>query len=269
MTGGGSMQSGARGRTVLVTGGSSGIGAAMVAAFVSAGFRVWFTYHTGKDRAEALLERHAGAQVAAFALELGNRASHERLLDDLPGPVDVLVQNAGLGSKTVEGVSPDPLSQDEALLRVNALGPWWLTRQLLPGMEARGRGTIILVSSVGGGVNQFPSFHPADGMSKAALAYLGKHLQARYAREPIDVFTICPGATDTPMFAASSLDGLPDEQRQHRVASLPDRRLIEPAQIARLAVWLCGEDARVLRGAVLDASLGLGVHPGLITGADR
>lgn len=256
-------------RTVLVTGGSSGIGAAMVDAFVEAGFRVWFTYHTGEERARALLNRHGGAEVAAFALELGNRASHDQLLHDLPGSVDVLVQNAGLGSKTVERVSSDPLEQDAALLRVNAIGPWWLTRQLLPQMEARGSGTIILVSSVGGGVNQFPAFHPADGMSKAALAYLGKHLQARYAREAIDVFTICPGATDTPMFAASTLNDLPEEERERLIASLPGRRLIDPAEIARLTVWLCSEPARVLRGAVLDASLGLGVHPGLITGEDQ
>jgi NAD(P)-dependent dehydrogenase (short-subunit alcohol dehydrogenase family) len=99
---------------------------------------------------------------------------------------------------------------------------------------------------------------------KAALAHLGRHLQARYPREPIDVFTLCPGATDTPMFAASTLSGLDGEGRRKLVDSLPGRRLIQPTEIARLAVWLCTEEARVLRGAVLDAPLGLGAHPGIL-----
>jgi NAD(P)-dependent dehydrogenase (short-subunit alcohol dehydrogenase family) len=128
-------------------------------------------------------------------------------------------------------------------------------------MLERGRGTIILVSSVIGGITQFPHLHLADGMSKAALAYMGRHLQALHARDPIDVFTICPGATETPMFEASTLGALEPAARVRYTDGLPGRRLIDPAEIARLAVWLSGEEARVLRGAVLDASLGLGVAP--------
>jgi NAD(P)-dependent dehydrogenase (short-subunit alcohol dehydrogenase family) len=250
-------------RTVLITGGSSGIGAAMVASFTEAGYRVWFTYHSGSDRAQALEARHG---ATAFALHLGERDSHAELIGRLPGPVDILVNNAGLGSRTVERVSRDPHEQDAAFMSVNAVGALWLVRDLVPAMEARGFGTVLFVSSVGGGIAPFPAFHPADGMSKAALAYLGKHLQARYARAPIDVFTICPGATDTPMFAASTLEGLSAQERAGLLARLPGGRLIEPREVADLAVWLCRAEARLLRGAVLDASLGLGVHPGLITG---
>jgi NAD(P)-dependent dehydrogenase (short-subunit alcohol dehydrogenase family) len=152
---------------------------------------------------------------------------------------------------------------------VNAVGALWLTRALLPAMEERGFGKIILVSSVGGGVTQFPTFHIADGMSKAALAYLGRHLQARYSRAPVDVFTICPGATETPMFEASTLAHFDEAARKKLTDSLPGRRLIDPAEIARLALYLCTEEARVLRGAVLDASLGLGVDPGALTGGNE
>jgi NAD(P)-dependent dehydrogenase (short-subunit alcohol dehydrogenase family) len=108
--------------------------------------------------------------------------------------------------------------------------------------------------------------HAADGMSKAALAYLGKHLQAQYAEQPIDFFTICPGAVETPMFEASTLSHLDGEARSALIAALPGGRLIAPEEIAKLAVWLCTEEARVLRGAIIDASLGLGVHPGSLTG---
>ena len=249
-------------RTVLITGGSSGIGAAMVREFAAHAYRVWFTYRSGEDRARELVTELSGAEVVALPLDLGNRDSHRDLVSRLPGPVDVLVNNAGLGSKTVEQVSADAQEQDAALLMVNAVGALWLTRELLPGMEERGYGKVILVSSVGGGVAVFPEYHMADGMSKAALAYLGKHLQGLYTRKPIDVFVVCPGATETPMFEASTLAKLDRAARARFVDSLPGRRLIDPAEIAKLAVWLCTEEARVLRGAVLDASLGLGADPG-------
>jgi NAD(P)-dependent dehydrogenase (short-subunit alcohol dehydrogenase family) len=253
-------------RTVIITGGSSGIGQAMVREFAHSGYMTWFTYHTGKDRAESLTSELGAEDIQCFHLDLGNRKSHVDLVKNLPGPVDVLVNNAGLGSKTVDKVSREIHEQDEALMMVNAVGALWLTRDLLPSMEGRGFGKIIMVSSVGGGVTQFPGMHPADGMSKAALAYLGKHLQAQYAGRPIDFFTICPGAVETPMFEASTLSRLDAEARKSLIAALPGGRLIAPEEIAKLAVWLCTEEARVLRGAVLDASLGLGVHPGSITG---
>jgi NAD(P)-dependent dehydrogenase (short-subunit alcohol dehydrogenase family) len=249
-------------RTVLITGGSSGIGTAMVREFAAAGYRVWFTYHTGRDRADALVAEFAGAEVQAFHLELGNRKSHADFTAALPGPVDVLVNNAGLGSRTVEKVSPDVKDQDAALMMVNAVGTLWLTRDLLSAMIERGFGKIILVSSVGGGVSVFRGFHPADGMSKAALAYLGRHLQMENDDRPIDVFVICPGATETPMLEASALARLAADDRAAFIESLPGGRLIDPAEIAALAAWLCSEPARVLRGAVLDSSLGLGAHPG-------
>jgi NAD(P)-dependent dehydrogenase (short-subunit alcohol dehydrogenase family) len=253
-------------RTVLITGGSSGIGRAMVVAFRQAGYATWFTYHTGKDRAESLLSELGRDKVRAFHLDLGDRQSHVDLMKELPGQVDILVSNAGLGSKTVEKVSSDTYEQDRALLMVNCVGALWLVRDLLPGMRDRGFGKIVFLSSVGGGITQFPGFHAADGMSKAAVAYLGKHLQAEHAGDPIDVFTICPGATETPMFESSTLAGLDDVARQRLVEGLPGGRLIDPEEIAELAVWLCTDAARVLRGAVLDASLGLGAHPGRLTG---
>jgi NAD(P)-dependent dehydrogenase (short-subunit alcohol dehydrogenase family) len=251
-------------KTVLITGGSSGIGRALVTAFSEEGYRVWFTYRTGKERARELLAQLKTGGARAFPLELGNRASHDRLLAELPGPVGVLVNNAGLGSKTVEGVSSDVHEQDAALMMVNAVGSLWLVRDLLPAMLERGFGKIIILSSVCGGVSTFAGFHVADGMSNAARAYMGRHLQAQYGHTPIDVFTICPGAVETPMFEASTLAPLAGAAREQLIHSLPGRRLIDPAEIGRLAVWLCREEARVLRGAVLDASLGLGCNPGAL-----
>jgi len=256
-------------RTILITGGSSGIGSAMVREFASRGYHVWFTYHTGRERSEQLIKEFGNETIQAFHLEQGNRASHRRLLEQLPGPVDILINNAGLGSKTVEQVSLDVHEQDREIMMVNSVGPVWLIRDIMPTMQSRGYGKIILVSSVGGGVAEFAGFHWSDCMSNAALAYLGKHIQAECAREPIDVFTICPGAVETPMFEMSTLAHLGNDERSRFLRSLPDGRLIDPSEIAKLAVWLCTDEARILRGAVLDSSLGLGVRPGLITESRR
>ncbi len=110
-------------RTALITGGSSGIGRAMVREFVDAGYAAMFTYHTGAGRAEGLIEELGSNDVQAFHLALGDRESHRALMKALPGPIDVLVNNAGLGSRTVENVSMDVHEQDEALLNVNSLSP--------------------------------------------------------------------------------------------------------------------------------------------------
>jgi NAD(P)-dependent dehydrogenase (short-subunit alcohol dehydrogenase family) len=252
-------------RNVLITGGSSGIGAEMVRRFARAGETVWLTYNHGRERAEALVCELEDSDVRAFRLALGDLDSHRALLDDLPGPVDILINNAGLGTKTVEAYSDDRHEQDLAMLRVNALGTLWLTEAILPTMRERGRGTIVILSSVGGGIGAFPRFRHSDGMSKAALAHLGRQLAAETVHEPINVFTVCPGAVDTPMFRASSVDHLGDAERAALMRRLPGGRMIEPGEIADLVVYLCSEAGRVLHGAVIDASFGAGVRPGVLT----
>jgi NAD(P)-dependent dehydrogenase (short-subunit alcohol dehydrogenase family) len=255
-------------RNVLITGGSSGIGRACVRRFAADGDRVWFTYRLGKDRAEDLVAELAetGAESAAFEFDQGEWGSHEALLDTLPGPVDVLVNNAAVGSATVVDQIPGPdYERAAAFLRVNSVGPLWLIQRLLPGMLERGYGKVVNIGSVGGGVTVFPGFHVADGMSKAALAYLTKHLAAELVHTPVGMFAVNPGAVETSMLEASTLSALTPAQRAELAARLPQGRLLQPEEIASVVWWLTGEPAAALHGAVIDASMGLGVHPGLLT----
>lgn len=258
-------------RTSLVTGGSSGIGAATARALARHGHRVWITYRRGRDAAAAVVADletcSRGLGHAAFPLDHLRPHGIRSLLAALPGPVDVLVANAAVGTASVR-TQANEAGRDEVFFRVNCLGPLGLVRELVPGMVNRGWGKVVLVSSVGGGVAAFPGFDYADGMSKAAIAYLTRHLAAELAHDPVDVFCACPGATDTPMLRASTLDHLDDSGRRGLIRRLPDGRLVHPDEIGELIAWLCGDSARVLRGAVLDASLGLGVHPGLLTATD-
>ena len=267
-----------RARNVLVTGGSSGVGAAAVERFARGGDRVWFTYRNGLDRAQELVRRlHAesadgdgGARVRAFGFEQGDQESHRELLAQLPGPVDILVNNAAVGSATVaQHAGENEQEQDLAMFRINSLGPLWLIKALLPGMLERGYGKLVNVSSVNGGVTHFPGFLLSDGMSKGTLAFLTRQLGAELAGTPVDVFAVCPGATETSMFEASTLGRLTAAERARYVADLPKGRLIGPAEIAELIWWLCGAGGRVLHGAVVDASLGLGVHPGMLPYSDH
>ncbi|MFD8984690.1 SDR family NAD(P)-dependent oxidoreductase [Streptomyces sp. NPDC059564] len=260
-------------RSVLITGGSGGIGRACVERFASEeDWTVWFTYRNGRERAEELVQELAltgRAKVEAFPFSQGDWEEHEQLFDRLPGPVDVLVNNAAVGSKTIDQYTDGPgRHKASAFFQINAVGPLWLTEQLLPGMLERGSGKIINISSVGGGIFQFPGFHPADGMSKAALTYLTRHLAAELVHTPVQVFALCPGAVETAMFRASTLDKLSPEEHATLTARLPRGRMIESREIAEQVWWLAGEHSAALHGAVIDASMGLGVHPGLLTGLD-
>ena len=251
-------------KKVLVTGGTSGIGREFVDVFAKNGFEVWFTYFSENEKPAEVAESYPKGSVTGFKLDLADYASIESLASALPSTPDVLIHNAGLGSKTVEKVSNTPQGQAEALIKVNAIGTLWLNNLLMPKMLERGSGKIILLSSVGGGVTQFPGFNYADGMSKAAIAFLGRTLGADLAQTGVDVFTICPGATNTPMFQASTLNHLNPEEQKKVIASLPKFRLIDPREIAELGYFLTTDAGKLLHGAVLDASMGLGVNPGLL-----
>ncbi|WDN57370.1 SDR family NAD(P)-dependent oxidoreductase [Streptomyces clavuligerus] len=256
-------------RTVLITGGSSGIGAAAVRAFAERGDQVWFTYHRGARRAGELVRELAlaeGGRPHALPFDQGDWDSLKELLKALPQTVDVLVNNAALGTATVEQAGATSRHmEDELFTRVNCLGPLWLTRHLLPGMVKRGYGKILTVSSVGGGIAAFPGFRDADGMSKAAVAFLTRQWAAELSHEPVEVFCVCPGAVDSPMFRQSTLDPLSPADAAELVTRLPRGRLIRAEEIAEVLWWLTTAAAVPLHGAVIDASMGLGVRPGLIT----
>ena len=251
-------------RNILVTGGTGGIGRAFVDRFVQNGDKVWLTFVKESELPDSIVASYEPESVQAFQLDLGDHGSVAQLVKALPGTPDVLIHNAGLGSATVEYVSDIAHEQSQLLIQVNAIGTLWLNELLMPAMIKRGSGKIILISSVGGGVTQFAGFNYADGMSKAAIAFLGRTLAADLTHTGVEVFTICPGATNTPMFAASTLNDLSESDRKELIEALPKSRLIEPQEIAELGFFLASESGKILHGAVIDASMGLGVNPGLL-----
>jgi NAD(P)-dependent dehydrogenase (short-subunit alcohol dehydrogenase family) len=243
-------------KKVLITGGSKGIGLAMTQAFCREGYEVVSTYNT----TEPSFLRPNVKWIKLNLLDRDALATFVQSIDQ----IDILIHNAGLGTKTVEAFSQNRMEQDEIFFKINVLAPMWLTERLLPKLQRSANGKVIFISSVGGGIFHFPRFRAADGMSKAALTFFAKQLSAELSQSSVDVFTICPGATETDMFRASTLNAMDSKTKAEFISNLPKQRLIQPEEVAGLAVYLASDHSKILHGAVLDASLGLGSRPGLV-----
>ncbi len=261
------------GRVAFVTGGMGGIGRACVGALRAHGAHVAFTYAEGheQDTAVSALVAADPEHLSAHALDLRSADSINRCLGhaiDRWGRIDILVNNAAVGSATVAGYADGAPEQDSVMLTINADGTLKMCQAFLATLgesaDAQPR-KIINISSVGGGIQTFPGFRLSDGMSKAAVAFLTRQLAAELTDTRVDVFAICPGATNTAMFQASTLNSMTPTERDAFTKSLPKHRLIEPAEIANIIVFLASGYSTPLHGAVIDASMGLGVRPGLIT----
>jgi NAD(P)-dependent dehydrogenase (short-subunit alcohol dehydrogenase family) len=256
-------------QVAVLTGGSQGIGAAAALALGEAGASVALTYNRSESKAHEVAEgiKKGGSEVLALPLDMQDQASIEAMVRKTMerfGRIDILVNNAAVGSASVAHYAEQD-TFDRAMMEINAIGVLVCTQAVLPIMVEQNYGKIINVSSVGGGVTVFPKFKASDGMSKCAVSFLSRQIVADFPYHQIDAFSVCPGAVNTRMFRESTLDHLTPEERESFVSRLPGGRLIEPAEIAALILFLCTPAATVCRGAVIDASLGLGVRPGLVS----
>jgi NAD(P)-dependent dehydrogenase (short-subunit alcohol dehydrogenase family) len=259
------------GKVALVTGGNSGIGKACVERLHDFGATVAFTFVAGLETESIALAGFAGFErVSAHAFDLREpdsiRACVERVINRY-GAIDILVNNAAVGTATVARFSESVDAQDSAMLDINADGTLKMCQAYLAGCEKdlSRRRKLINISSVGGGITAFPGFRLSDGMSKAAVAFLTRQLAAEHVHSMVDIFAVCPGATNTPMFQASTLNTMTAEEREAFITRLPKQRLIEPEDIAAIVHFLATDLSTPMHGAVIDASMGLGVRPGLIT----
>jgi NAD(P)-dependent dehydrogenase (short-subunit alcohol dehydrogenase family) len=215
-----------RGRVALVTGASSGIGRATAERFAAAGYRVAVHYRTNRVAAERVAGAIGGA---AFGCDVADPDAVLAMVGDAEaalGPIEVAVCNAGFYEER-------PLADiDDALwyrsLRVLLGGGFHVARAVVPGMRARGRGSIVLVASelaLSGGVDVA---HYVAG--KAALIGLGRSL-ARELAPAIRVNIVAPGAVDTPL--------LPDRDRGPSYTdTVPLRRIGTPAEVAEAILHL-------------------------------
>ena len=207
---------------------------------------------SGRTRAEI---DEVAATVGGVALELdvSDRAKVRAAIDDLRGalgPIDVLVNNAGIADSAPFGRTSDEL-WDRAF-EVNVTAAFALCRGLVPGMIERGWGRVINVSSNAGRAGY--AYTTAYCASKHALVGLTRALAAEIARSGVTVNAVCPGWVDTRMSteAATRIAGKTGRSLDDAARALtemsPQKRLLDPEEVAHMVVALTSNDARGVHG---------------------
>ena len=239
----------AHGRCVLIAGGDRGIGAAAARAFYAAGYRVAVLYHSNADAAAALEKQLPG--VLAVQCDVASRASCElafRTVEQALGRVDVLVSNAGIAQqKLFTDITPE---EWQRMLDVNLSGAFHLCQLALPGMIRRKAGRILTVSSMWGQTGGSCEVHYSA--AKAGLIGLTKALAKEEGPSGITVNCVAPGVIDTDMMAAFTA-----EDKAALAEETPVGRLGTAEEVAKLLVFLAGEDAGYITGQVFGVNGGL------------
>jgi NAD(P)-dependent dehydrogenase (short-subunit alcohol dehydrogenase family) len=221
------------GRTVLVTGASSGIGRALAHQLAEAGARLVLVARDPARLERTLAEvRERGAEGLALRADLADRADVRALLEALRGEaVDVLVNNAGLSIRRSVLRSLDRPEDYERLVAVNYLGPLALTLGLLPGMLARRRGHVVNVSTIGvqAGAPNFSGYVA----SKAALDHFARSLLLELGRGPVRVTTVNMPLVRTPMTLATEIyERFPALEAQQAARRIGRALIRRPVRVA-------------------------------------
>jgi 2-hydroxycyclohexanecarboxyl-CoA dehydrogenase len=242
------------GRTALVTGGASGIGAATCRRLAAEGARVAVT-DVNVDGARSLASEVSGA---AFELDVGSTASVGAAVgaaEEELGPIDVLVNNAGYDefaffTETDEGLW-------DRVIRVNLHGVLAVTHAVLPGMQERRRGRIVNVASEAGRVGSHGS--AAYSAAKGGVIGFTKAVARESARYGITCNAVAPGPIETPLLMAAPehLGELGEKIVKTMVGSTALRRLGQPDEVAATIAFLASDDASYVTGQALGVSGGL------------
>lgn len=226
------MSAGGQSRRALVTGGLSGIGAAVVARLRVEGLVV-LTADLRAD-ADVVIDVSSAEQIAA----------HSELLSS----IDVLVNSAGIVGPNAVTWEVD-LADWAQTIAVNLTGTFLMARAVVPGMRGRGWGRIVNVASVAGKEGN-PRL-AAYSASKAGVIALTKSLGKELATDGVLVNAVTPAVIDTPMNAGTDPDVL-----RYMIAKIPMGRTGTPAEVADLVAWLCSPACAFTTGAVFDISGG-------------
>lgn len=246
------------GKTVVVTGGGGGIGGATSRRFARDGAQV-AVLDLNPEAAEQVVAqiRADGGQAAAFRCDITDRASVDAAVQAVEtqlGPIDVLVNNAGWDVfKPFTKTEP---AQWDKLIAINLTGALHMHHAVLPGMAARKSGRIVNIASDAARVGS--SGEAVYAACKGGLVAFSKTIAREHARHGITVNVVCPGPTDTALFADYKEGaGNPDKLMEAFTRAIPLGRIGQPEDLPGAILFFASDDAGFITGQVLSVSGGL------------
>ena len=229
-------------RVVLVTGGNRGIGRAIAEAFVAAGHRVAVTARSGEGPAGTLTVRADVTDAASLDTAFAE-------IESQLGPVEVLIANAGITKDTLLLRMTD--EDFESVVDTNLGGAFRVVKRASKGMMRARWGRVILISSVVGLLGSAGQINYSA--SKSGLIGIARSLTRELGSRGITANVVAPGFIETDMTSE-----LPDETQAQYRAQIPAGRFATPQEVANVVVWLAGDDAAYISGAVIPVDGGLG-----------
>ena len=239
------------GRTALVTGGSRGIGRAIVERFAQEGANVAVNFTSSESAASEVVSfaEAQGVKSQMYKANVGGEGQCQQMIERAIadfGQVDALINNAGLGSAAIDrpAIADATNEQWNKLLRVNLWGPIYLCRELVPHMRKADRSDIVMISSIAS-----QALNPGFGVysvSKAALEAMAHTLAREEKPHGIRVNMIAPGLVDTDMGRRIVEATGRGSDIRALDSSMPFGFVCTPQDIAATAAHLCSEDGRYI-----------------------
>lgn len=237
------------GNIALVTGGSSGIGKAIVDAFTSFGIKTYFTYNKSLKNTKTL-EKNTGA--IGFKVDFSKKNELAKFVEKFKKEVktlNFLIHNAGIWDYFELGKTDFSVWENMIQINLNSIG--YLTNELIDLMLKSENSSIVLISSTAG--RRGEGYHSHYSATKSALIGLTKSWAVEFGPKGIRTNAVAPGWVNTPM----SEESLKDEKfKKQLINKIPLRRIPEPEDIAYPVLFLVSPWAKHINGAVLDVNGG-------------
>jgi len=239
-------------KLVFITGGSRGIGKAMVSTFAKAGYLVAFSYLNQKKLADSLV-RQINKKVLAIPMDQSSPQSItkglKKIVTYFEQPINLLINNAAVSQeKPFDSITTDDWSH---MLNINLQGPFLLAQQVLPNMVKTNWGRIINITSIGGQWGGYNQVHYAA--SKAGLISLTQSLAKIYSPKGITTNAIAIGLVATDM----SSNELSTAEGKAKVSAIPCQRVGTAHEIAQTALFLASDEAAYITGQTVNTNGGM------------